>query len=122
MRSVGKGTPRLWMWLVSLVTQAGPLGYCEPPRNPPMSTRLGPQDQLTWRVPPGGTSMNPLATTSKIGLSGRFTSFALRVTKVIFARPLCDTLSALIQCELSTRPMTILPERSEERRVGEGSG
>jgi len=75
-----------------------------------MFSRLGPHVQCTSRVWPGGTSMKPFATTSKIGLSSRFTSFALRVTKMIFARALCGTLSPLIQCEFSTRPMTFLSE------------
>ena len=77
-----------------------------------MFSRLGPHVQCTSRVWPGGTSMKPFATTSKIGLSSRFTSFALRVTKMIFARALCGTLSPLIQCEFSTRPMTFLSEVS----------
>ena len=54
--------------------------------------------------------MKPFATTSKIGFSWRFTSFAFRVTKVTLARAMCGTLSPLIQCELSTRPITFLPE------------
>ena len=64
--------------------------------------------------------MNAFATTSKIGFSSRFTSFALRVISVILARARCDTESPLIQCELRTSPTTGLPAVSLSGRELEG--
>ena len=57
------------MWLMSMVTQAGPVGFVVPPKNPPKSKIPGPQSQLSLAVFPGGTSIRLDATASKIGFS-----------------------------------------------------
>src|SRR5262249_34028013 len=103
------------MGAASMVTHAGPFGGAVPPRNEPKTLSpgsAGAQWYPTILVWPGGTSMNAFATTSKMGFSWRFTSFDFLVISVTLARARCGTESPLIQCELSTRPITGLPPES----------